>query len=107
MSNRTIAAHYNPTGEGSTLEPTITLIAGGARVHLTLKEAVLAADRLEAATLLAHRDLNAAAQARRDGHGNTVAREGCDRCDCGSKYWERDHCVSCGQHVTARSEARA
>jgi hypothetical protein len=31
-----------------------------------------------------------------DKHGNRVAREGCDLCDCGAKYWEHDHCVSCG-----------
>lgn len=34
-----------------------------------------------------------------DKHGNVVAREGCDRCWCGCKYWERDHCVDCGTHV--------
>ena len=32
--------------------------------------------------------------------GNTVALEGCDRCDCGSKYWEDDRCVDCGTHVS-------
>jgi hypothetical protein len=34
-----------------------------------------------------------------DQHGNVVAVEGCTRCDCGVKYWENDHCVSCGTHV--------
>lgn len=29
-------------------------------------------------------------------HGNRFAREGMDRCGCGAKYWERDHCHSCG-----------
>ena len=32
-----------------------------------------------------------------DKHGNRFAREGCDRCECGAKYWERDVCVSCGK----------
>jgi hypothetical protein len=31
-----------------------------------------------------------------DKHGNQQAREGCDRCPCGAKYWENDVCVSCG-----------
>lgn len=31
-----------------------------------------------------------------DQHGNVLAREGCDRCPCGAKYWENDTCVSCG-----------
>ena len=31
-----------------------------------------------------------------DKHGNLVAKEGCDRCPCGSKYWENDRCVDCG-----------
>lgn len=25
-----------------------------------------------------------------------TAQEGCDRCECGSKYWENDRCVDCG-----------
>jgi len=33
---------------------------------------------------------------RVDEHGNKLRREGCDRCFCGSKYWERDRCVDCG-----------
>lgn len=32
-----------------------------------------------------------------DRHGNRLALEGCDRCPCGAKYWERDACVSCGR----------
>jgi hypothetical protein len=32
--------------------------------------------------------------------GNTVAREGFDRCYCGCKYWQNDHCVDCGSSVT-------
>jgi hypothetical protein len=31
-----------------------------------------------------------------DRHGNRVAVEGCTRCPCGSKYWENDACVDCG-----------
>ena len=31
-----------------------------------------------------------------DKHGNVIAREGCDKCRCGSKYWEQDRCVDCG-----------
>lgn len=34
-----------------------------------------------------------------DKHGNTVAREGVDRCPCGCKYWENDRCVDCGASV--------
>lgn len=29
--------------------------------------------------------------------GNLLAEEGCDRCDCGCKYWEHDRCVDCGE----------
>jgi hypothetical protein len=32
-----------------------------------------------------------------DQHGNRYAEEGCDRCPCGCKYWERDVCASCGE----------
>jgi hypothetical protein len=32
-----------------------------------------------------------------DKHGNKKALEGCDRCSCGCKYWEKDVCVSCGE----------
>lgn len=35
-----------------------------------------------------------------DKHGNLIAEEGCTRCSCGAKYWERDVCVSCGAPVT-------
>lgn len=31
--------------------------------------------------------------------GNTEAREGCDRCYCGCKYWERDRCIDCGTMI--------
>ena len=31
---------------------------------------------------------------------NEIAREGCDRCFCGCKYWEYDRCIDCGTHVT-------
>lgn len=34
-----------------------------------------------------------------DKHGNVKATEGCDRCDCGSKYWENDLCIDCGEPV--------
>lgn len=30
---------------------------------------------------------------------NAVAREGCDRCYCGCKYWEGDRCIDCHTHV--------
>lgn len=32
-------------------------------------------------------------------HGNRFAKEGLDRCVCGSKYWEDDRCVDCKTHV--------
>ena len=35
-----------------------------------------------------------------DQHGNKIAKEGCDRCYCGCKYWENDKCIDCGQHVS-------
>lgn len=38
----------------------------------------------------------APAPGRPDRHGNRIAREGCTRCPCGSKYWENDACVDCG-----------
>ena len=34
-----------------------------------------------------------------DIHGNKEAKEGCDRCFCGCKYWENDHCVDCGESI--------
>lgn len=34
--------------------------------------------------------------------GNTIAREGYDRCLCGCKYWENDTCVDCGAVVITR-----
>lgn len=30
---------------------------------------------------------------------NTAAREGCDRCYCGCKYWESDRCIDCGTAI--------
>lgn len=30
---------------------------------------------------------------------NTHAREGCDRCSCGCKYWEHDRCIDCGKEL--------
>ena len=32
-----------------------------------------------------------------DAYGNLTAEHGCDRCECGCKYWEFDQCVACGQ----------
>jgi hypothetical protein len=34
---------------------------------------------------------------------NTRAREGVDRCSCGSKYWEGDRCVDCGAELVELS----
>jgi hypothetical protein len=34
-----------------------------------------------------------------DHHGNKLAQEGYDRCECGCKYWEHDECIDCGTHV--------
>lgn len=28
--------------------------------------------------------------------GNKFAESGCDRCECGCKYWEADLCIDCG-----------
>jgi hypothetical protein len=39
-----------------------------------------------------------------DRHGNIGAREGCDRCWCGCKYWEQDRCIDCGTHVGGRRD---
>ena len=36
------------------------------------------------------------AEAEVDQYGNTKATAGFDRCECGCKYWEADHCVDCG-----------
>jgi hypothetical protein len=36
-----------------------------------------------------------------DKHGNVIALEGADRCDCGCKYWENDRCIDCGTPVTS------
>jgi len=42
-----------------------------------------------------------------DKHGNTTAQEGCDRCLCGSKYWENDKCIGCGARAEERTSSRA
>lgn len=34
-----------------------------------------------------------------DSRGNRKAREGCDRCACGCKYWENDVCIDCNTHI--------
>lgn len=34
------------------------------------------------------------------GLNNVIAREGCDRCVCGCKYWENDRCIDCGTLIT-------
>lgn len=36
------------------------------------------------------------------GLGNTVARSGLVRCDCGCKYWESDACIDCGYTLQVR-----
>lgn len=33
-------------------------------------------------------------------NGNVDARDGLDRCACGSKYWAHDCCIDCGTHVS-------
>ncbi len=38
-----------------------------------------------------------------DQHGNVIAREGCDQCICGSKYWENDRCLDCNTHVSKKA----
>jgi hypothetical protein len=38
---------------------------------------------------------------------NKIAQEGVDRCFCGCKYWENDHCVDCGESITFVREGRA
>lgn len=35
-----------------------------------------------------------------DRRGNKIAREGVDRCACGSKYWMDDRCIDCDAPVT-------
>lgn len=35
-----------------------------------------------------------------DSLGNDIAREGCDRCFCGCKYWEHDKCIDCGTDIS-------
>lgn len=42
-----------------------------------------------------------------DKHGNVLAQEGCDRCACGSKYWEFDLCIDCLTPVTDPSVQRS
>ena len=34
-----------------------------------------------------------------DKFGNDIAHEGCDRCECGCKYWENDVCMDCGTTI--------
>lgn len=41
-----------------------------------------------------------------DRNGNLTAQSGCDRCWCGSKYWEFDRCNDCGEmHDAEKIEA--
>lgn len=40
-----------------------------------------------------------AEQEQADRLGNVKAREGCDRCYCGCKYWENDRCVDCNTSI--------
>ena len=42
-----------------------------------------------------------------DKHSNAIAKEGCDRCTCGCKYWEHDKCIDCGKHVDSIMRAKA
>lgn len=35
--------------------------------------------------------------------GNVNATDGLDRCYCGSKYWQDDHCIDCGIGVERNS----
>lgn len=35
---------------------------------------------------------------------NTFAREGCDQCYCGCKYWENDKCIDCGTMIESLLE---
>ena len=42
-----------------------------------------------------------------DEHGNVIAREGIDRCECGSKYWENDKCHSCGADISKAEKSEA
>lgn len=50
-------------------------------------------------------DENPNGRCRCDGAGgyeatpNSIAREGCDRCYCGCKYWEADRCIDCGTTI--------
>lgn len=39
------------------------------------------------------------AQTPVDKFGNAEAREGCDRCYCGCKFWEDDACIDCGTTI--------
>lgn len=52
-----------------------------------------------AATCLPCR-IELAQRKRNVAHNNVWADEGVDRCHCGAKYWENDHCVSCGAEWT-------
>lgn len=66
-------------------------------VALVKSDAMRVATHHSAALWAAEAD---AFTAEPDSHGNLIAQEGCTRCLCGAKYWERDHCVSCGAHVS-------
>lgn len=41
-----------------------------------------------------------------DKHGNVIAKEGCDRCYCGCKYWENDKCIDCDTHISNVEQER-
>lgn len=50
-------------------------------------------------------ELLGAAWVNHDIHGNVTAQEGCSRCECGCKYWEKDRCVDCGTpHDSSRHD---
>lgn len=46
------------------------------------------------------REMSAARTAEAAAQVFGQARQGCDRCYCGCKYWEFDKCVDCGTHIS-------
>lgn len=83
---------------------TNTVLPGGADVYTAIDGLLRNADRL-LDNMVAEALSRTRLAVKRDQHGNASATEGCSRCDCGAKYWEFDHCVSCGTAHDARHDA--
>ena len=64
-------------------------------LHTTIANVQVEIARLQAVVKAAK--LERLSDPASDAYGNITAQHGCDRCECGNKYWEFDCCIDCGQ----------